>query len=420
MTRRRRKKTPPAETRELTAEAVGARGDAIAPGPVYVPGLLPGETARVEVRGDRGRVVERLSDSPDRVEPFCPIHGRCGGCALQYWRAEVYRDWKRDRVVAALARAGLAAEVGPLLDARGAGRRRLTLHAERRGGAFVFGYAERASDRLVDAADCPVAAEPIRNAFPDLRRLADALAPAKKGRIDIAVAATEGGLDVAVKGVREITLDHRLVAAELAQSGGWARITISGEPVAERAKPFVRCGPAEIVPPPGGFLQATAAGEAALADVALAAVDGAKRVIDLYAGSGAFALRLAEHAPVLAVEGDAEALAALRAAADHTQGIKPVETMKRDLALEPLASTELEGADLVVLDPPRSGAREQAERLADSAVPRIVSVSCNPATFARDAAILVEGGYSMGEVTPVDQFAWTGHVECAAVFERAG
>lgn len=417
MTRRHTKTLPPARETELVAESVGARGDAIAEGPVYVPGLLPGERAVVEVRGERGSVKEILDESPARVKPFCPIHDRCGGCSLQHWAGDAYRDWKRELVVTALKREGVAGVVAPLLNAHGAGRRRATLHAKRNGKGLVVGYTMRAGHTIVDAKDCPVADPVIRKSFPALRKLAERLTP-QKGQLDIAVTATDAGLDVSCGWPGEISLDHRLTAAELASKEGWARISLRGEPAAERSKPYVQFGKAKVVPPPGGFLQATKAGEEALAERAVRAVRGARRVADLYAGCGAFALRVAEFAPVLAVEGDDAPLAALRQGADHTQGLKPVETMHRDLALEPMSVKELGGYDAVIMDPPRTGAKSQAERLSDSHVPVIVSISCNPATFARDAAILIEGGYKMGEVTPVDQFAWTGHVECIAVFTR--
>lgn len=417
MTRRHQKKSPPARQIELQADSVGARGDAIAEGPVYVPGLLPGERAMVEVRGERGRVKQILTESPERVEPFCPIHDRCGGCSLQHWSADAYRAWKRELVVTALKREDVIGHVGPLLHAHGEGRRRATLHAKRSGPDLVFGYTMRAGHTLVDAKDCPVAHPLIRKSFPALRQLAERLTPSK-GQLDIAVTATDGGLDVSCGWPGEITLDHRQTAAELAHKEGWARISLKHEPAVERSRPYVQFGKAKVVPPPGGFLQATKAGEEALAERAIKAVRGAKKIADLYAGCGAFALRMAEFAPVLAVEGDTGPLNALRHGADRTQGLKPVETLHRDLALEPMSVKELEAFDAVIMDPPRTGAKSQAERLSDSKVAVIVSISCNPATFARDAAILIEGGYKMDTVTPVDQFAWTGHVECVAAFTR--
>jgi 23S rRNA (uracil1939-C5)-methyltransferase len=418
MNRRRKPQRQPARTQVLTVQELGARGDAVLPGPVFAPGLLPGEAARLEIRGERGRVLERLSDAPERVTPFCPVADECGGCALQHFEEAAYRSWKRGLAVTALARAGVKADVAELIDAHGAGRRRITLHAQRFGRKLVFGFTERAGDRIVDINDCPAAAPALRKAMPALRALAEQAAPSK-GRLDMAVAALEPGLDIHARGVREISLSLREFVAARAAPQGWSRVTINDEPVIETAAPVVSFGKVKVTPPPGGFLQATEAGEAALAAVVEQAADGARRAVDLYAGSGAFALRLAVRMPVLAVEGEAGPLHALQYAGKRTPGLKPVDARVRDLALEPLSVKELEGADLVVLDPPRSGAKAQMERLSDSLVPTVCTISCNPATFARDAAILIEGGYRLdGPVVPVDQFKWTAHLELAAVFRR--
>ncbi len=415
---RRRKSAPPPRDLTATAKALGARGDAVFEGPVYAPGVLPGEEVRLEVRGERGRVLERLSTSPDRISPPCPVADRCGGCAVQHFELQAYRWWKRGLAAEALSRAGINAELADLVDASGDGRRRMTFHALKLGAHTVFGLSERAGDRIVELSDCPVAVADIRDNLGALRQLAEHAAP-RKGRLDIAVAALEPGLDIAVRGAGKLDLPLREFIATTAASKGWARVTVDGEPVIEIAPPVVRFGDVTVTPPPGGFLQATKAGEDALAEVVLRAAEGAKTVVDLFAGSGAFALRLARQAPVLAVEGEAGPLHALKRAAERTPGLKPVDARVRDLALEPLGPKELEGVDLVVIDPPRSGAKAQAERLADSLVPTVCSISCNPATFARDAAILIEGGYKIdGSILPVDQFKWTGHVELAAVFRR--
>ena len=418
MSRRRKPAAPPARTQTLTAKTLGARGDAVLDGPVYAPGLLPGEEARLEIRGERGRVLERLSAAPERVDPFCPVADQCGGCSLQHFEESAYRAWKRGLAADALSRAAIDADLAALIDAHGAGRRRITLHAQRFGRKFVFGFAERAGERIIDIHDCPAAAPKLRRAMAGLRALAEEAAPAK-GRIDLSASALEPGLDIHIRGVRDIALSLRESIARRAGPQGWSRVTIGHEPIIEIAAPVVKFADTPVTPPPGGFLQATKAGEAALAAVVDAAANGAKRAVDLYAGSGAFALRLARTMPVLAVEGEAAPLNALKRAAERTAGLKPVDARVRDLALEPLSVKELEGVDLAVLDPPRSGAKAQMERLADSMVPTVCSISCNPATFARDAAILIEGGYQIdGPVVPVDQFKWTAHLELAAVFRR--
>lgn len=393
---------------------------------IFVPGLLPGETGRIAAGGERGRLLERLTTSDERIEPFCSVAQMCGGCSLQHWQGDAYRAWKRSLVVEALEREALRADVLPLIDAGGSGRRRVSLHARKMGNRLLLGFAERASERIVDITDCPVAEARIRKALPALRELAMALLNPKADTATISVTSAEAGLDVFVARKGQVTLDDRLKGGELLAREGWARLTIGHELIAEAAAPVVSFGKAKVAAPPGGFLQATDAGEAALAGIVMDALAMALKrasgpaggVIDLYAGSGAFALRMASLAPVKAVEGEAAPLAALDHAARHTPGLKPVSILQRDLALEPLSIRELEGAAMVVVDPPRAGAKTQMEQLAGSGVPVIVSISCNPSTFARDVAILVRAGYAMGPVTPVDQFVHTAHLECAAVFTK--
>lgn len=415
----------------VTARAIGARGDAVCPDPetggsVFVPGLLPGESAEIAARGERGRIRERVTASEERAEPFCSVAEKCGGCSLQHWQGDAYRAWKRQLVLDALAREQIEAEVLPLVDAGGPGRRRVALHARKMGTRLLLGFTERAGHAIADTHDCPVAEPRIRKAFPALRELAMAVLSAKFDTATISVTATAPGLDVHVARKGAVTLDDRLAGGELLAREGWARLTIGSELIAEGTPPVVQFGSAKVAPPPGGFLQATDAGEAVLAGIVMdalktalkAAPKEARGVIDLYAGSGAFALRMASLAPVRAVEGEAAPLAALDHAARHTPGLKPVTVLQRDLALEPLSIRELTGAAMAVVDPPRAGAKEQMEQLAGSGVPVIVSISCNPATFARDAAILLRAGYRMGPVTPVDQFVHSAHLECAAVFTK--
>ena len=368
-------------------------------------------------QADRARIVERLSESAERVEPFCPVADRCGGCALQHWDKAAYTAWKRDIVVQALSREGVEAEVGALVQAWGEGRRRARLHAKRVGKGVVLGYSERASHTIVDIEACPVAAPVISQNIAALRALALEICP-PKGQIDLALTASDAGLDIGIEGLGEIGLTERQAAGDLAHSHNWARVSMNGEVIVERATPNVLFGKAKTVPPAGAFLQATKAAEEYLTGRAVEAAKGSKSILDLYAGSGSFGLRLAALAPVMGVESEEGPLHAMQVSADRTPGLKPVTTLVRDLAREPLTEKELSEFDCVVIDPPRNGARSQCENLAWSDVPLIIAVSCNPATFARDAAILIDGGYQISAVTPVDQFAWTGHVEVIATFSR--
>jgi 23S rRNA (uracil1939-C5)-methyltransferase len=407
----------------LTIIGVGHRGDGVAEGPdgaIYVPGTLPGEAVEVEeVPGhpDRRRLLNVERESPTRIAPICPHFGVCGGCAVQHWDEPHYRAWKRSLVVEALRQAGLDAPVAELVDAHGEGRRRAVFHA-RSGSKDVLevGFAAARSHHIVAIDRCPVLAPGLRGALSVAWALAEILSPTKKP-LDIATTATDAGLDIDVRGSGPLKPALMTALAQIAAKHDLARLTRHGELVALARPPTVRVGKATVPLPPAAFLQATAAGEAALAQIVLAACAGTGKITDLFAGIGPFALRLAESARVVAVDDDEAALAALKRAT-ATPGLKPVATERRDLFRRPLLADELKARDAVVFDPPRQGAEAQARALAASSVPLIVAVSCNPATFARDAAILVGAGYRLAEVTPVDQFRYAAHVEIVGRLER--
>jgi 23S rRNA (uracil1939-C5)-methyltransferase len=407
----------------LLIDRLGRRGDGIAAapdGPLYVPYVLPGETVEVEsVAGhaDRRHAVRIEVESAERIAPICPHFGVCGGCALQHWDTANYRAWKRGLVVAALAQAGLDARVGDLIDAHGAGRRRAVFHA-RRGTHDVLqvGFAAYRTHHIVPIDRCPILVPELSGAIEAAWALAKTLRPQRKP-LDIQVTASEPGLDVDVRGSGPLAPDVMARLAQLAQSRRLARLTRHGELVVQHAQPTLRIGRARVALPPGAFLQATGEGEAALARLIVGHVGDAASVADLFAGVGPFALRLAERARVHVVDSDAGAIAALHQAA-AAPGLKPIDVQVRDLFRRPLIATELAPFDAVVFDPPRQGAEAQARALAESKVPVVVAVSCNPATFARDARLLVDGGYGLVAVTPVDQFRYSAHVEIVARFAR--
>jgi 23S rRNA (uracil1939-C5)-methyltransferase len=411
----------------LDIARVGRRGDGIAEtptGPLYVPYTLPGETAEVDQwpgHPDRRHLVKIEAASPQRIAAICRHFGTCGGCALQHWAPAHYRDWKRGLVVEALAEMGFDAAVGelvdPLVDAHGEGRRRAVFHAWRRGrDVLEVGFAALRAHHVVAIDHCPVLAPALNGAIEASWAIAEALAAERKP-LDIQATATEAGLDVDVRGSGPLTSARMTALARLAEAHRLARLTRHGETVAQRALPTVTMGGARVVLPPGAFLQATAAGEAALAALVLEHCGTAKSVGDLFAGVGPFALRLAERAKVMAADNDQEAVAALQEAA-KTPRLKPITAERRDLFARPFITKEIARLDAVVFDPPRQGAQMQARELAASPVPILVAVSCNPLTFARDARILVDGGYRLARVTPVDQFLYSAHVELVARFEK--
>ena len=413
-------------TETLTIRRVAAQGDGVAEtpaGPVFVPLTLPGETVRGEVRDGRMESPEIVAASPERVAPVSPHYGDCGGCSLQHWAAAPYLEWKREQVRLALAREGIEADVEPTVATPPGSRRRLALHA-RRGpeGRAILGFKARRSWRLVEVTECPIADPRLVAAFPALARVAEPFLEHPKSAPTLHVTATLTGLDVDVTGVERrtggLSRDAQLRAIEAAAAADLARLSLAGDTLVMARQPKVAFGPAVVPLPAGGFLQASPPAEAAMVERAVAAVTGGRKVADLFCGAGTFTFPLATVAPVLAADGSAPGIAALKAGMGSATGLKPITAEARDLFRRPLAPYDLRGCDAVVLDPPRAGAREQTAQLPGTKAHTVVYVSCNPATFARDARLLIDAGFRLETVTPVDQFLWSAHVELVAVFRR--
>jgi 23S rRNA (uracil1939-C5)-methyltransferase len=411
-------------TEQLTIARLGHRGDGVADtnvGPVYVPYTLPGEIVTVErVTGhpDRRHLVHVDKPSHERATPVCKHFGQCGGCAMQHWSLAEYHLWKRALVVEALEHANLIAPVETLIDAHGQGRRRAVLHA-RRGAHDVLevGFSAPRAHHIIAIDRCPILAPGLDGAIQAAWALAEILKPSNKP-LDIHVTATDSGIDMDVRGSGPLSSQRITALARFTEAHKLARLTRHGELVAQGAQPLLKIGNTHVALPPGAFLQATAEGETVLARLVIGHVGAAKRVADLFAGIGTFALRLAERARVSAADNEASAVKALERAAATTSGLKPVDVQTRDLFRRPFMAAELKGFDAVVFDPPRQGAEAQARELVKSKVATVVAVSCDPATFAHDARILVDGGYKLASVTPVDQFRYSAHVELVARFDR--
>ena len=409
----------------LAIDHVGHFGDGVAlvgGQNVYVPYTLGGEIVEVmAVPGhhpDRRRLLQVERASPERIAPFCPHFTICGGCAIQHWESERYRAWKRGLVVGTLAQAKLDCDVAPLIDAHGAGRRRITLHA-RMGTHDVLkvGFAAANSHDIIAVDRCPILDPGLSGALDAAWALAEPLIATGKP-LDIQLTATDNGLDVDVRGSGPLPASLIAKLSDVAEQHRLARLTRHGELVLMRTPPTIAIGAARVILPPGSFLQATVAGEEALAALVSGHCRRAKHIADLFCGVGPFALRLAAKSRVAAFDSDAGTIAALQKAATTTSGLKPVKAEVRDLFRRPLVPQELRDYDTLVFDPPRQGAQAQAQQLAASKIPVVVAVSCNIATFARDARILVDGGYRIEGVTPVDQFRHTPHVELVARFSR--
>ena len=408
----------------LVIDHVGHRGDGVAFAgghTVFVPYTLGGETIEAEPvadHPDRRHLLRVEHASAQRIAPFCRYFGACGGCAIQHWEPQAYRAWKRQIVVDTLDHAGIACEVDELIDAHGAGRRRFTVHARRGAdGELHVGFAAANSHAIVAIDHCPILDPALHGALDAARALAEVLKPASKP-LDIQVTASDGGLDVDIRGSGPLPTAMIAILSRVAEQHRLARLTRHGELVLMRTPPTIAIGAARVTLPPGSFLQATVAGEEALAARVSEHCKRAKHVADLFCGVGPFALRLAAKSRISAFDSDAGAVTALQKAATSTSGLKPIKAETRDLFRRPLMPQELRDYDAVVFDPPRQGAQAQAQQLAASKIPAVVAVSCNVATFARDARILIDGGYRIEGVTPVDQFRHTPHVELVARFRR--
>jgi len=399
---------------------LGAQGDGVADtpqGPVFIPFTLPGETVNAAREKDRGTLMAVLEPSPLRIEPACRHFTECGGCALQHLDAQAYLDWKRDKVVQALKSRGLEVGVAATVPCAPHSRRRAVFSARRTEAGMLLGYNRALSHHIIDIEECPIVEPQIEAALPMLRRLAGLICHTQQA-FHITVTHTESGLDVAAQDAGRLEDKARMAISAFAIGEGLARVSVDGEIVVEPRKPSVSFGSASVTPPPGSFLQAVASAEQVMADLVGEHLKKAKKVADLFAGAGAFALRLARKSEVHAVEGDAAALAALDRGFRFGGGLKRVVIEKRDLFRRPLTYKELAAYDGVAFDPPRAGAEDQCKQIAKSDVPFVAAVSCNPATLARDLRILVDGGYALKSVTPVDQFLWSPHVEAVALLEK--
>ncbi len=402
----------------FTIARLGHLGDGIIQGPegaIYAPQTLPGEEVEGTVKGDQLTDLRIVNPSAFRVKPPC-VHARtCGGCMMQHAADAFVADWKTHIVRAALAAQGLEADLRPILTSPPRSRRRATLAARRTKGGVLMGFHTRASDTLVAVPNCQLLHPDLMASFPALEEIVK-LGGSRTTELDLQITRTPSGTDVAVSGGKTADAALQLELARLTEAYGLSRLTWNAEIVALRAQPSMRFGKATVPLPFGAFLQATAQGEAALLASVKEAVGLARRITDLFAGIGTFALPLAEHAEVHAVEGEIKMLTALDKGFRMAEGLKRVTNDVRDLYRRPLEPDEFKYVEAVVVDPPRAGAEAQSHTLAKSKVPVIAYVSCNPATFARDAKILIAGGYKLDWVQVVDQFRWSSHVELAARF----
>ncbi|MBA4806197.1 class I SAM-dependent RNA methyltransferase [Brevundimonas sp.] len=411
----------------FTISRVGGQGDGIVEtpeGPIFAGLTLPGETVRGEVSDGRLEQVEIVAASPDRIAPVSPQYGDCGGCSLQHWADGPYLEWKREQVRLALSRERIETEIEPTVATPAGTRRRVALHARRtEDGRVVLGFKARRSWRLVEVRQCPVADPRIVAAIPALAEVAAAFLEHPKSAPTLHVTWTLTGLDVDVTGVERrsgggLSADAQMQAIAAAHRADLARLSLAGDALVMARQPKVGFGPAIVSLPAGGFLQAVPQAEAAMVERAVAAVKGGKKIADLFCGAGTFTFPLATVAPVIAADASKAGIEALKAGVGSAKGMKAITAEARDLFRRPLTPYDLKGCDAIVFDPPRAGAIDQTAQIAGTKAGVVVGVSCNPQTFARDARVLIDAGFRLERVTPVDQFLWSAHVELVGIFRR--
>ena len=383
-------------------------------GGALIPRTLPGE--EIDILTDDS--IRILRPSVHRVTAPCRHYKSCGGCAMQHADDGFVADWKIGIVRKALEGQRLDALMRGIDTSPAQTRRRAKLSGRRTKHGAMVGFHARASDALVAVPDCKLLTPALVALIPVLEKLTS-IAASRTTEVGLTVTDSRVGADVVVETDRALTEPLRIELAQFAQTHGLARLTWGDETVVTITPPVQMFGPAQVTPPPGAFLQATAQGEAALLAAVAEICGKAGKIVDLFAGSGTFTLPLAHQAEMLAVESAAEMLAALNRGWRATPGLKRVTTEVRDLFRRPLLPDELNRFDAVIIDPPRAGAEAQVAELAASQIKTIAMVSCNPVTFARDARRLVDAGFGIDWVQVIDQFRWSTHVECVARLTRS-
>ncbi len=408
---------------EVTIKRLGHKGDGISDGPdgtpIFVPRTLPGEVLSGTVSGARLENPRIVTPSDRRVAASCQHYKSCGGCSLQHADDAFVADWKVDVVRAALSAQGLDAPFRPIRTSPAHSRRRAAFSGRRTKKGALVGFHAPASDVITPVSACQLVTPALQAALPLCEAIV-MLGGSRKAEMSLVVTDTPAGLDILVTGGKPLDMGLRQALSEAVMGHRLARLTWDEEPVLQETPPVVRFDGIDVALPPGAFLQATCDGEEALRTAVTEAVGPAGRVLDLFAGCGTFALPLARAADVCAIEGAQPLTDALSGGWRGAAGaLRPVETQTRDLFRNPVIAEDLNGYDVVVIDPPRAGAEAQFAELAKSQVPVIAAVSCNPVSFARDAALLTAAGYRLEWVQVVDQFRWSAHVELVARLSTA-
>ncbi len=405
----------------VTISRLGHQGDGIGDingKAVFVPFSLPGEVVTLAGGNARKDIKALEVVSPERVQPFCKHFGICGGCQLQHMEQMAYLKWKTSLLVEAFAREGIDISPEPIRTYQRTNRRRAVMNAIRGTSGFVLGFSERGGSETIDIRACPILVPAVNDAIGDIHILLAAIAP-KKGDTRINLLECDNGLDLAFSFGGQVSDKAIREMISSPAANRFIRLSVNNEIVLESQKPILKIGIAGVYPPPEAFVQASKEAEQDMGELVANHLAKCKKVADLFSGFGTFALRLAERSQVFAAESSEPALLALNRAWRETGGkLKALTHEKRDLFRRPMNVKDLKYFDGAVFDPPRAGAEAQARELAKSPVKKIAAVSCSPQTLARDVKILLDGGFKIVSVTPLDQFAHTPHLEAVVLLER--
>ncbi len=406
---------------ELKITYVGRRGDGVAQssnGDFFVPFTLAGEVVEVEGDGKRKQVKSIREPSPDRIEPVCEHFGQCGGCNMQHMAEAKYIDWKTELVTRPLRSAGIKTQIEPLIVFPNASRRKADFSFLNSAKGPQIGFSEQGSKTVVPLNTCHVLVPEIVGQLEGFKDLISSLGRSNQV-MRLSVLAAQNGLDVSIDGLAKLPDEIRQVLTRKAITHDFKRLSVNGETLLEVERPILNVSDVAVTPPAGGFVQAIEGAEHKMVELVAGHLSKCRNVVDLYAGMGTFALSLARTAKVLAVEENKSALESLERGWRETAGkLKQVKTEARNLERRPLGFKELKKIDGLVFDPPRAGAELQSRQIAKSNVGKVAAVSCNPVTLARDLTILMEGGYTVTHIQPIDQFKFTPHVEVVALLER--
>lgn len=406
---------------ELKVDFVGHKGDGVAHlnnHPIYVPYVLEGETITVQGSGPRRELDAILQASEDRIEPICKYFGTCGGCQLQHMGESAYLEWKMALVTEPLSRVGISLKPDAILSYANASRRKCVFNAQRSSEGMLLGFNEKSSSAIVALDACPVLVPSINEQLDKIHDLVNSV-PTTKHPLRVSVLVTKNGLDIAIEDAKPLSETERQVLIKKTIAHKFSRLSVNIETLIKTSEPHIEIASTIVSPPPAAFVQALKQAEDDMSDIVSGFLKGCKQVADLYCGIGTFALKLAENSAVYAVEESGDALNSLDEAWRDTGGkLKQIKTEKRNLERRPVTFGELKKMDGLVFDPPRAGAELQCKQIAKSLVKKVAAVSCNPTTLATDLEILIEGGFKVKRIVPIDQFKYTPHVEVVVLLER--